>query len=145
MNISRVESLRIKAKLLQKAKLRADRPFALKEAFATIAMHSGFRSWQEMKAAVEEHEPLRPIHASALCSIWFGTHAEGKAHLRTEKGFLLPYQKQCFFCDANYIANLGVRLDDPDLIAVGNDWVVPADQSAWDRLLGKIRRTGVHP
>jgi hypothetical protein len=140
MTLSRIESLRIRAKLLQKAKLRAGKPCALKDAFAIIARHSGFRSWQEMKAAIEVHEVLRPANAASLWSIWFATHEEGKAHIRAQRGFLLPYQRQCFVCDADYIANLGLCLDDPDLIAVGNNWVVPADQDAWNRLLGKLRR-----
>jgi len=140
MTTSCIESLRIKAKLLQKAKRRAGKTCALKDAFALIARHSGFRSWQEMKATVELHGALRPPHAAALWNIWFGTYAEGKAHVRAQPGFLLPYQKQCFVCDADYIASLGLRLDDPDLIAVGNDWVVPADQGAWNRLLGKLHR-----
>lgn len=142
MTTSRIESLRIKAKLLQKAKSRAGKACALKDAFAIIARHSGFGSWQKMKATIEVHESLRPAHAASLWNIWYGTYAEGKAHVRAQGEFLLPYQRQCFVCDADYIANLGLRLDDPDLIAVGNDWVVPANQGAWNRLLGKLRSKG---
>lgn len=142
MTVSRVESLRIKAKLLQKAKRRAGKSCALKEAFAIIARHSGFQCWQEMKAAIEADEVLRPPHAAALTNVWFGTYAEGKAHLEFQKGFLLPYQRQCFICDGDYLAALGLQQDDPDLIAVGNDWIVPADPAAWKRLVGKLRRHG---
>lgn len=138
MPASRIESLRIKAKLLQKAKLRAGKPFALKDAFALIAKTSGFSSWQAMKATLEGHEALRPAHASALWSVWYNSYDEGKAHLRAHGGFLLPYQNQCFVCDADYIVNLGLRLDDPDLARVGPDWVAPVDQGAWHALLGKI-------
>jgi len=92
MTTSRIETLRIKAKLLQKAKRRVGKTCALKDAFAIIARHSGFRSWQEMKATIELHEALRPAHAASLWSIWFGTYAEGKAHVRAQPGFLLPSQ-----------------------------------------------------
>jgi hypothetical protein len=140
MTVSRVESLRIKAKLLQKAKRRAGKTCALKEAFAIIARHSGFQSWQQMKATLEADEVLRPPHVAALTNVWFATYAEGKAHLETRKGFLLPYQRQCFICDSDYLATIGVQQDDSDLIAVGNDWVVPADPAAWKRLVGKLGR-----
>jgi hypothetical protein len=140
MTATRVESLRIKAKLLQKAKRRAGKPCALKEAFAIIARHAGYPSWQQMKATIEADEVLRPPHAAAQTNVWFGTYAEGKAHLGSEVGFLLPYQRQFFVCDSDYLATLGLQPDDPDLIAVGNDWVVPADAAAWKRLVGKLRR-----
>ena len=143
MPVSRIESLRIKAKLLQKAKQRAGKPIALKEAFAIIATSAGFRSWQDMKASIEAHDALRPAHASALWNVWYGSYEEGKAHILKHGGYLLPYQKQVFVCDANYLGNLGLNLDDPDLAKVGNDWVVPADQNAWRRLRSKISQQGV--
>ncbi|HEV2703652.1 MAG TPA: hypothetical protein VGV09_18650 [Steroidobacteraceae bacterium] len=142
MSVSRIESLRIRAKLLQKAKRRAGLPFALKDAFAIIARSSGFHSWRDMKATVDMHECLRPRGSSALCSVWYGSYAEGRAHLFAHGGFLLPYQKQFFVCDANYLSNLGLHLDDPDLKAVGDDWVTPADQEAWSRLLRKLLPRG---
>ena len=142
MPVSRLESLRIKAKLLQKAKQRTGQAFALKDAFALLATSAGFRSWQDMKATIETHEALRPAHASALYSVWYSSYAEAKAHVDMHGGFLLPYQRQFFVCDADYISNLGLSLDDPDLAKVGHDWVMPADTSAWKRLLGKITQKG---
>ncbi len=142
MPVSRLESLRIKAKLLQKAKQRAGQTFALKDAFALLAHSAGFHSWHDMKSTIETHEALRPAHASALWSVWYASYAVGKAHVDSHGGYLLPHQKQFFVCDAHYINNLGVSLDDPDLAKVGNDWVMPADKSAWDRLLGKIAQKG---
>lgn len=142
MPVSPLESLRIKAKLLQKAKQRSGQTFALKDAFALIATTAGFRSWQEMKASIELHSALRPAGSSALWSVWYGSYAEGKAHIEAHGGFLLPHQKQCFVCDADYIRHLGVSLDDQDLASVGNDWVKPADATAWKRLLGKIMQKG---
>lgn len=142
MSVSRIESLRIRAKLLQKAKKRAGLPFALKNAFAIIAASSGFQSWREMKATIETHEVLRPTDSCALCSVWYSSYEEGKAHIAAHGGFLLPYQKQFFVCDANYVSTLGLRLDDPDLKEVGDDWVTPADQMAWSRLLRKMAARG---
>ena len=140
MPASRIESLRRKAKLLQKAKARAGTPIALKDAYTLIAKSAGFVSWQAMKATVETHELLRPRQASALWSVWYGTYEEGKAHLDQHGGYLLPYQKQCFVCDTDYLASLGLQPGDPDLLQVGNDWVKPCDEGAYKRLLGKIKR-----
>lgn len=142
MPSTRLESLKIKAKLLQKAKRRNGKPFALKDAFALIAEAAGFSSWRDMKNTLDVHELLRPPHASALWSVWYGSYEEAKKHLQEqdEGGFLLPYQKQFFICDTNYIANLGIELDDSDLQKVGANWVEPKNAAAWQRLLAKIAK-----
>ena len=82
MSASRIDSLKIKAKLLQKAKKRAGNPIPLKDAFAIQASKSGCTSWREMKATLELHEILRPRHSSALWSVWYATYEEAKAHHR---------------------------------------------------------------
>ena len=143
MSTSRIDSLKIKAKLLQKAKKRAGKPIALKDAFAILATKSGFTSWREMKATIELHEVLRPPHASALWNTWYGTYEAAKAHLLDQGGFLLPYQKQFFICDENYIQSLGLPLDDPDLAKAGPNWVEPLDMGAWARLLSKLAKKRV--
>jgi len=131
MPSSRIDSIRIKAKLLQKAKKRAGNPIALKEAYEIIARSSGFASWRDMKSTIEKHEVLRPSRASALWNIWYATHSEGQKHIVDHGGFLLPYQKQFFVCDEDYIRSLGLELDDSDLQLVGYDWVTPKDHAAW--------------
>ena len=136
----RQESLKIKAKLLQKAKKRVGSPIALKDAYEIIAKAAGFASWREMKATVESHEALRPTRASALWNVWYASYDAAKEHVHEHGGYLLPYQKQFFICDRDYITSLGLRLDDPDLVDVGVDWVKPQDATAWDRLLVKIAR-----
>ncbi len=143
MSASRIDSLKIKAKLLQKAKKRAGKPIPLKDAFAILATKSGYASWREMKATLETHEVLRPRHASAMWSVWYATYDEAKAHLRDHGGYLLPYQKQFFICDKNYIQSLGLELDDPTLKKVGSNWVEPLDASAWRRLLSKLSKKKV--
>lgn len=136
----RIESLKIKAKLLQKAKQRSGAKFALKDAYEIIARAAGYASWREMKADVDEHEVLRPKRASALWNVWYASYDEGKAHVKKHGGFLLPYQKQFFVCDDDYVKSLGLALNDADLKAVGHDWVKPKDRAAWNRLLGKIAK-----
>ena len=143
MPVSRLESLRIKAKLLQKAKARAGTPVALKEAYGILARTAGFTSWQDMKATLELHELLRPAQASALWSVWYGSHEEALAHLQSHGGYLLPYQQQFFICDTDYIRALGLQGDEPELARVGRDWARPLDTAAFTRLLGRIKARGV--
>jgi hypothetical protein len=143
MPSSRLDSLKIKAKLLQKAKQRAGQPIALKDAYAILAKAAGYPSWRDMKATLEEHEALRPPKASALWNVWYASYDEAKRHVLEHGGFLLPYQKQFFVCDEHYVQSLGLELDDPDLEKVGADWVEPEDPAAWGRLkakLGRLRR-----
>lgn len=133
--------MKIKAKLLQKAKARTGNSIALKEAYEILAKTAGFSSWREMKSTLDTHEILRPSRASALWNVWYASYQEAKNHIREHGGFLLPYQKQFFICDENYVRSLGVRLDDPDLEKVGRDWVTPKDSTAWNRLFVKISRS----
>ena len=138
MSVSTIESLRIKAKLLQKSKALAGNPVALKDAYAIIARTAGYHSWQEMKATVEAHEILRPKNFS-LTTTWYSQYDEGKAHILANGGYLMPYQKQYFVCEASYLSALGLDLSDPDIEKVGHDWTSPRDGAAYDRLLKKIR------
>lgn len=140
MPLSRLDALKTKAKLLQKAKKRSGKPIALKEAFALIATSAGFASWREMKAALDIHELLRPPHSSALWSVWYGKYDDAAGHLQEQGGYLLPYQKQYFICDEHYIVSLGIQLGDPDLEKIGPDWARPKDVEAWNRILKKIVR-----
>ena len=89
---------------------------------------------------MESHEALRPARVSALWNVWYASYDAAKKHVHEHGGYLLPYQKQFFVCDKDYITSLGLRLDDPDLVAVGVDWVKLRDSTAWDRLLVKIAR-----
>ena len=138
MAVSTIESLRIKAKLLQKSKARAGKPVALKDAYALIAHTAGYQSWQEMKAVVEAHELLRPKNFS-LTTTWYSHYDEGTAHILANGGYLMPYQKQYFVCEESYLAALGLDRSDPDIEKVGHDWTSPLDNAAYDRILKKIR------
>jgi len=140
MSISRIQSLRIKAKLLQKSKRRAGTMFRLKDAFSMIARASGFSSWQDMKLTLDANEVLCPAGSSAHWKVWYANYDEAVAHLGLNGGFLLPYQKDFFVCDADYIRFLGIESEDPDLVAVGPNWAEPKDPRAFDRLLKRINR-----
>ena len=138
---SRIESLKNKAKLLQKAKKKAGKPIQLKTALALIAKTSGYSSWRDLKQTLETNEQFCFPQGSAFWNTWYASYADARKHLESHGGFLLPYQKQFFICDIHYIENLGIRRTDPDLERVGTDWVKPLDAEAWKRLLKKIKST----
>lgn len=135
---SSLDSLKIKAKLLQKAKKRKGNEIPLKESYALIAKTSGFNSWKEMKDECELADLLNPPKWSAIWKIWFSSREEAIENMK-EGHFLLPYKKQFFICDENYISALGLSTNDDDIEKIGNDWSCPKDQSAWARVLNKIK------
>lgn len=138
--VTRLESLKIKAKLLQKAKLKAGKAIQLKEAFELIAKHAGFLSWRDMKENLDANDFMAPKPGGTYWNVWYSSYEEAKEHLASREGFLLPYQKHFFICDIHYIENLGVDRNDEDLKLVGRNWVEPSDASAWTRLSTKVRK-----
>lgn len=138
MSHSSLESLKIKAKLLQKAKIKASNDFALKDAYAILAKTAGYRSWKEMKDDYEVSDVFNPPRWSAQWKNWFNTREEALEHFNSRENYLIPFRKQFFICDENYIKALGIEMDDDDLNAVGNDWTNPQDVKSWGRLVHKI-------
>lgn len=141
MSLSRLESLKIKAKLLQKAKRKSGQEIPLKQAFEIIARSAGFGSWREMKEILEETEHFNPAHWSAQWKLWFASYEEALRELDKQPGtYLLPYQKHFFLCDENYLSSFGLKPDHADLMKVGRNWVEPKDPEAWQRLLKIIKK-----
>jgi len=101
-----------------------------KTALAIVAIEKGFNSWAELKCQL-------PFVHGGFLNHWFADYQQAKAHLKSCGGFLLPYKKQFFVCEAEYINNLGFSLDDPDWQLIGYDWVNPDNQAAWIRLYRK--------
>jgi hypothetical protein len=143
--LSRLESVKIKAKLLQKAKARLGRPIQLKVAFQILAKIAGFESWREMKQTLQDSEEFVAPFSSAHWNVWYSSYEESKMHLQDHGGYLLPYQKHFFVCDENYIKSLGIAIDDPDLQKVGFNWVEPKDPNAWSSLRVKLRQARLSP
>lgn len=137
MSYSSIESLKIKAKLLQKAKKKVGIQFPLKDALATLAKTAGYASWKEMKDDYELADLLNPPRWSALWKVWFSNKEEALKHL-TPESYLLPYRSQYFICDLNYLSALGISADDSDLLKVGKDWSAPLDKEGWKRLKEKL-------
>ena len=138
MSLSSLESLKIKAKLLQKSKKKKGIEIQLKDAFQIIAKAAGFESWRELSSNFEETDFFNPSHWSAQWKVWYGNLDEARAHLEEDK-FLLPYHKQFFICDIYYIEALGISEDDSDLKLIGHDWTRPQNKAAWSRVVARIR------
>lgn len=133
-----ISSSKIKAKLLQKAKMKTDKSFALKDAYAVISKAAGYASWKEMKDSYDESDIFNPPHWSAQWKTWYSSIEEARNNLKPEN-YLIPYRKQFFICEIDYLKSLGVDLDDPDLNKVGNDWSMPKDLHSWEALKRKIQ------
>lgn len=137
---TRLESLKIKAKLLQKAKKKSGVEIALKEALDQIAKLSGFENWRDLKENFEENNHFEISMSPAHWHVWYAKYDEALKHLRESGGFLLPYQKHFFICNEDYIKELGLEINDADLLKVGQNWVEPKDLEAWARLKQKIKK-----
>lgn len=140
MSRTSLESLKIRAKLLQKSKKKSGKEIQLKDALQIVAKAKGFDSWRELNANFEETDLFNPINWSAQWKVWYNTVDEARTHLK-ESEFLLPYHKQFFICDIHYVQALGISQDDQDLKAVGNDWTIPQNKKAWESIVQKIRES----
>src|SRR5690606_2975295 len=118
---TKLEALRAKAKLLQKAKKRAGKTIQLKTAFEIIAKTAGYASWRDLKKEVEEKEWLSFPLKGGYWNTWYNSYEEAREHFEKTGGFLLPFEKHFFVCEDSYMENLGIAHDDPDLLAVGKN------------------------
>ncbi len=114
-----------------------------KHALETIARERGAASWAELKQALGEQGPPRlsieaffskGVGHSAFLNRWFTTYAEALASLHAQGGYLFPYRKQFFLCEAGFLQALGVAPNDPDWERIGRNWVEPKDEAARARL-----------
>jgi hypothetical protein len=101
-----------------------------KHALLLIAIENEFNSWVDLKMQVN-------FIVGGYLNSWFANYPEAKSYLQATGGFLLPYKKQFFICNANYIKQIGFEPDDPNWKLIGYDWVVPDDKKAWQRLYKK--------
>ncbi|MBX9805506.1 MAG: hypothetical protein K2Y18_07120 [Alphaproteobacteria bacterium] len=98
-----------------------------KHALLLIAFENGFGSWLDLKMQIN-------FIVGGYLNPWFANYNEAKTHLKATGGFLLPYKKQFFICEADYMKHIGFNPDDPDWLLIGYDWAVPEDTKAWQRL-----------
>ncbi len=68
---------------------------------------------------------------------WFSTYEEARKSLETDGGYLLPYKRHYFVCQADVIRALGLDAEDSDWEKIGRDVAHPADEQAYKRLREK--------
>ncbi len=139
MSVPFLDHLKIKAKLLQKAKRKRIESFALKDAYEILARTAGFRDWRSYKAMLTALPDFCPPGTSAYWKNWHASYEDAVAEQEGTEFFLLPYQQQFFLCDGHYIKALGIADDDMHLARVGRDWVYPKDKAAFKALMKKIQ------
>ena len=71
---------------------------------------------------------------------WFSNYEDARGSLESEGGFLLPYRRHFYVCEAGAIRALGLEPDDPDWELIGRDCARPADAEAYGRLREKRER-----
>ncbi|WP_372655902.1 glyoxalase superfamily protein [Halobacteriovorax sp.] len=121
MSQSSVDSLKIKAKLLQKAKRSKGEEIALKDAFEIIAKSANYSNWKTLKDSYEYADLVNPPKWSAQWKKWFSTKEEA-LKFQKENEFLMVYRKQFFICDSDYLKELGIDPTAEDICALGKDW-----------------------
>jgi hypothetical protein len=139
---SRLEELRTRAKIRVKNAEKTGTTLSLKQALEESARKQGYADWRDLKRNLEWMDAVYPEGFSRMLNLWFSTTNEGRAYLKTKGGTLIPYGKQCFICDTDYLAQLGLDPQDPDLKAVGPDWSAPVEASAWRRLTARLLKSG---
>lgn len=101
-----------------------------KHALSVIALENGFQSWVDFKIQVN-------FIVGGYLNLWFINYEEAKSHLESSGGFLLPYKRQFFICNANYIKQIGFEPDDSEWKKINYDWAMPAAQDAYRKLYKK--------
>jgi len=65
---------------------------------------------------------------------WFSNYEDAWKARESDGGFLLPYKRHFFVCEAEVIRAIGLEPDDPDWEKVAWDCALPIDNEAYERL-----------
>jgi hypothetical protein len=68
---------------------------------------------------------------------WYSNYEEARAERESSGGFLLPYKRHFFVCEAEVISAMGLEPDDPDWEKITWDGAQPVDGEAYQRLCAK--------
>jgi hypothetical protein len=68
---------------------------------------------------------------------WYSNYEEARAARESGGGFLLPYKRHFFVCEAEVISAMGLEPDDPDWEKIQWDGAQPVDPEAYQRLCQK--------
>ncbi len=121
----------------------------LKHALAALAAELGYATWAECKRRLEappnhrlDTEAFFVAMGAAYLNRWFARYDEARASLEAEGGYLFPFRRQFFICEAGFLEARDIDPTHPDWERIGRDWVRPRDEAARDRLERKLVAMG---
>ncbi len=121
----------------------------LKHALAVVAADLGYRTWAECKRRLEtppdrrlDTETFFAAMGAAYLNRWFARYDEARASLEAEGGYLFPFRRQFFVCEAGFLEARDIDPAHPDWERIGRDWVRPRDEAARDRIERKLVAMG---
>lgn len=140
MSHSRIDELKIRAKILVKESKKSGKPISLGEALDSLAQKLGHASWRDLRES-ENNDIFYPPYASSRLNHWFRSYDEAQKFLEQNQDYyLLPYRRHFFACTQDYLeGTLGLSPDDTDVKAIGQNWARPHDQSALNNARTKIK------
>jgi hypothetical protein len=113
----------------------------LKHALAVVAAELGYANWAECKRRLAtppdrrlDTETFFARMGAAYLNRWFARYDEARASLEAEGGYLFPFRRQFFICEAGFLEARDIDPTHPDWERIGRDWVRPRDEAARDRL-----------
>ena len=133
-----IEQFKTRAAILTKTLRRGGVPVQRKDALACVAAEEGFASWTALKHAYSTAALFNRMTGGCL-NRWFKSYAAAKDSQARDGGYLFPFRKQYFVCEAGFIDALGLDPADPDWEAIRRDWAAPCDRAAYQRLFAKFR------
>lgn len=71
---------------------------------------------------------------------WFASYEAAHESREMDGGYLLPYRRHFFICEAGLIQRLGLDPADPDWERIGWDAARPLDREAYERLRARRER-----
>jgi hypothetical protein len=121
----------------------------LKHALAVVAAELGYAAWADCKRRLEtpanqrlDAETFFTTMGAAYLNRWFARYDEARASLEAEGGYLFPFRRQFFICEAGFLEVRDIDPTHPDWERIGHDWVRPRDDAARDRLERKFVAMG---
>jgi hypothetical protein len=110
-----------------------------------VARECGFDGWSHLSAVIARNDLsggmgtlMYPRRCHVHWNIWFAHYDEAIRVRKEHGGFLLGYKNQYLIVDEDYIKELGLDLDDPDLALIRRDMVLPKDRGALLRLFATL-------
>lgn len=138
-----VRSLRVLRELATVDAAQLAEAVQRKHCLTASALSVGFQSWMHAVEVLEGRAEdfgtlLYPSTCYGHYNIWSASYEEARAIHAQHGGYLLAYKRQFLIVDRDYIESLGLEPEDPDLEAIGRDWVKPASTAARTRLYEKL-------